>query len=81
VPITVIEPEPEPSMVDKLNDAITNGNFAGTGPVVLTVDGVEYTFVSNSGSYNGNGTLFCKIDGVQYKLERNNNGPLRVLLN
>ena len=78
--ITVVAP-PETPLVDKLNDAIKNGDFIATGPIVLIVDEVPYTFTSKSGNYNGNGTLFCTVDGVEYKLERNNNGPTRVITN
>ena len=68
------EKGPEKPMKDKLNDAIANGDYYGTGPITVIVDGVEYVFVSNSGNYNGNGTLFCTIDGVEYKLDRNAHG-------
>jgi hypothetical protein len=77
----VCEPEVEVPMEDKLNDAIKNGDVSGTGPFVLTVDGVDYSFVSNNGNYNGNGSLFCWIDGVQYRLERNNHGLIGVFVN
>ncbi|MCL2486167.1 MAG: hypothetical protein FWE86_01025 [Oscillospiraceae bacterium] len=74
--VDVLEPEPEEEvpLEDKFNDAIANGDFSGSGPIILTVDGVDYAFTSNSGNYNGNGTLFCEVDGVVYMLIRNNNG-------
>ena len=79
--IAALELKPVKSVLEKLNDALANGDWTGTGPIVVTVDGVDYSFTSNSGNYNGNGTLFCTIDGVEYKLERNNNGPTRILRN
>ena len=66
------------TILDKFNDAIQNGDYYGTGPIYLVVDGVAYEFISNSGNYNGNGTLFCTIEGVEYKLIRNNAGLVRV---
>jgi len=77
----ICEPEVEVLLVDRLNGAIANGDVSGTGPIVLTVGGVDYTFVSNSGNYNGNGSLFCSVDGVTYRLERNNHGLIGVFVN
>ena len=79
--ITVVAPVAEKPMEEKFNDAIKNGEVSGTGPIVITVDGVAHEFVSNSGNYNGNGSLFCWVDGVEYRLERNKNGLIGVFVN
>ena len=68
-----------PSLLDQLNDAI--GGAVGTGPITITVDGVDYVFTSNSGNYNGNGSLFCTVDGVVYRLERNKHGIIGIYIN
>jgi len=82
ITIEVIEPpQDEQTLLEKFNGAIANGDFSGKGPIVLTVDGVDYAFTSNSGNYNGNGSLFCSVDGVVYRLERNNKGLIGVFLN
>jgi len=79
VTITIATPEPEPTMLDKLTDAINSA--IGYGPITVTVDGVAYAFTSNSGNYNGNGSLFCTIDGTVYRLERNNQGITGIYIN
>jgi hypothetical protein len=82
--ITIAVTQPiveEKPLEDKFNDAIKNGDVSGIGPIVLTVDGVDYSFTSNSGNYNGYGSLFCTVDGVVYRLERNNNGLIGVFVN
>ena len=75
------DPEPEVTLADELNAAIENGDYEGSGPITLFVDGEAYVFTSNSGNYNGFGSLFCTVDGLVYRLERNKHGLIGVYIN
>ena len=88
--INVVAPEPETKTVDEwiadLNGAIEAALVDGAlevisgyggknqTAIVLTIDGVDYTFVGGNGIRSDK---YCEIDGVIYVLNTNGNNPIR----
>ena len=62
---------PKPTLLEKINAAIKDENsieYKTNGPITVTVDGKEYTFVAKNGNYNGNNPIECNVDGAVYYL-------------